>query len=679
VSIHAAVYRFVVIAILLCLFGPGLSTAQAQRSYHYLKTIAAPQPGQFKLPYSLAVDPSGNIYVADTLNFRIQKFDKDGNFLLTFGGITNPDVEGGPGVATDAFGNVYVTDDGGGYVAKYDSNGTFISKFGANGSGNGQLKLPEGVVVDSTGDIYVADTGNYRVEKFDKNGNFLLTFGSKGSGIGQFGQEMNIALDHQGNVYVADAENQRVQKFDKNGNFLLSFGSNVYGIAVDNAGNIYVTGASGVQKFNSKGTFLLSFGTSGSGDGQSVQPFGIAIDGSGNVLVTDIESNIVAKFDSNGKFLSKYGQPDTLLSPSYLAFDRDGNLLVTDPGRFRVAKIDKYGTLLSTFSAPPSSYSPFNPTGITVDPSGNIFVSENQGFRVDKFDRNDVFQFAFGQKGANNNQFQFPEQIASDSVGNLYIADSGNHCVKKFSGQGTFLGQISSFGSANGQVTNPQGVAVDNVGNVFILDHAFYSSVQKFNAQGQYLLTVPMFPSVISNLLPQALAVDPVGSLYMTINLGLPQIEKFNNDGTSVTQFPQFGAAEGQIGSPIGIALDSQGNIYIADNSASQIVIYAPDPPIHSVNLAPNLTRTATGVGATLTLTNNGDFTENITVKRVIMGVTPPYPVLPLYSGTLVPGASASWTSSFPTKQPRGTQLILSLTGTDSGKPLIISVPVTLP
>ena len=108
------------------------------------------------------------------------------------------------GVAVDSSGNVYVADSNNYRIEKFDSNGTFLAKWGSNGSGDGQFKYPDGVAVDSSGNVYVADTNNYRIEKFDSNGTFLTKWGSIGSGDGQFKDPYGVAVDSSGNVYVAD-------------------------------------------------------------------------------------------------------------------------------------------------------------------------------------------------------------------------------------------------------------------------------------------------------------------------------------------------------------------------------------------------------------------------------------------------------------------------------------------
>ena len=89
--------------------------------------------------------------------------------------------------------NVYVVDTGNHRVQKFDASGNFVSTWGSSGGGNGQFNNPRGIAVDNSGNVYVADTNNNRVQEFDANGNFVSTWGSFGSGNGQFTSPNGIA------------------------------------------------------------------------------------------------------------------------------------------------------------------------------------------------------------------------------------------------------------------------------------------------------------------------------------------------------------------------------------------------------------------------------------------------------------------------------------------------------
>lgn len=210
---------------------------------------------------SLTTTFSMNLYVATP---TVHACDKC-NFLLAWGSSVrrsgNGQFNNPQGIAIDSTGNIYVVDYGNYRVQKFDSSGTYITQWGSHGSGNGQFRDADGLAVDSSGNVYVADGGNYRVQKFTSDGTYLTQWGSYGSSNGQFRNGDGVAVDSNGNVYVADTNNNRVQKFSSDGKYLTQWGSYgdagtgqfsyPHGIAADSSGNVYITnwGDDRVQKF----------------------------------------------------------------------------------------------------------------------------------------------------------------------------------------------------------------------------------------------------------------------------------------------------------------------------------------------------------------------------------------------------------------------------------------------
>ncbi len=233
------------------------------------------------------------------------------NFLLKWGapGSGNGQFNSSVGVAVDGSGNVYVADRANDRVEKFTNTGTYISQLGcasgacSPGSGNGQFSGPDGVAVDGSGNVYVADRANDRVEKFTNTGTFILTWFNDQIFFGPVG----VAVDSSGNVYVTEQSN-RVQKFTNTGTLILTWGSagsgngeflGPQGVAVDSSEKVYVvdTGNNRVQKFTNTGTFITKWGSGpGSGNGQFNSPVGVALDGSGNVYVADTGNNRVELF-----------------------------------------------------------------------------------------------------------------------------------------------------------------------------------------------------------------------------------------------------------------------------------------------------------------------------------------------------------------------------------------------
>ena len=265
--------------------------------------------GQFRSAVGVAVDGSGNVYVAEYDNNRIQKFSASGAYITQWGSLGSGDgqFQSARDVAVDGNGYVYVTDFLNHRIQKFDGSGAFVAKWGSLGTGNGQFDNPTGVAVDGSGYVYVTDFNNNRVQKFDVSGAFVTQWGSLGSGNGEFDGPTGVAVDGSGYVYVVDYNNHRIQKFDGSGAFVAEWGSNGSGdgqlmnpqnVAVDGSGYVYVTDFNNnrVQKFDVSGAFITKWGSNGSGDGQLKLPTGVAVDGSGYVYVADFGNNRIQKF-----------------------------------------------------------------------------------------------------------------------------------------------------------------------------------------------------------------------------------------------------------------------------------------------------------------------------------------------------------------------------------------------
>jgi DNA-binding beta-propeller fold protein YncE len=163
------------------------------------------------------------VFVTDGNSQRIQKFSSVGTYLTQWGSLGAGDgqFESPRGIAVDDSGNVYVADSdmyaGGRHdqIQKFTSSGTFITRWGTYGHGNGQFSDPDDVAVDASGNVYVADTENGRVQKFTSSGTYMTEWGYPGAG-GSFIQFLavhGLAVNANGDVYVADRPNSRIQKF----------------------------------------------------------------------------------------------------------------------------------------------------------------------------------------------------------------------------------------------------------------------------------------------------------------------------------------------------------------------------------------------------------------------------------------------------------------------------------
>ena len=164
---------------------------------------------------------------ADITDYIVKFRDvTEGDYDSKFGssGTGDGQFDNPNGIAIDGSGNIYVVDSDNHRVQKFNSAGVFQSEFGSSGTGNGQFNTPTGIVIDSSGNIYVVDAGNHRIQKFNSSHSFVLKWGSQGTGNAQFNDPAGIAIKDN-RIYVADSGNDRIMRYDNTGTFENKFGS----------------------------------------------------------------------------------------------------------------------------------------------------------------------------------------------------------------------------------------------------------------------------------------------------------------------------------------------------------------------------------------------------------------------------------------------------------------------
>ena len=177
-------------------------------------------------PSCLAVGPGQDVYVTDELRNVINVFDRDGNFIRSFGepGTGPGQFDRPSGIVFAADGTMYVSDTMNHRIQHLTSGGEVIHTWGGQGAGEGQLESPWGVNLDGEGNVWVADHRNHRIQKFDSGGSFISSLGSYGSLAGEFDHPTDVAVDPDGDIYVCDWANHRVQVFNGAGEYLLQIG-----------------------------------------------------------------------------------------------------------------------------------------------------------------------------------------------------------------------------------------------------------------------------------------------------------------------------------------------------------------------------------------------------------------------------------------------------------------------
>jgi uncharacterized protein (TIGR03437 family) len=314
---------------------------------------------ELNTPIAAALDSAGNLYIADSANQRIRKVTKSTGKISTIAGNGTPQYSGDGsaatsasldtpyGVAVDSSGNVYIADFLNHAVREVNTSGTISTVagtgiFGFSGDGgpgtSAQLNRPFGLALDGAGNLYIADSNNYCVRKLDKSGNITTvagipnSLGFTGDGGPATSAKMSspygVAVDKAGNLYIADAGNNRIRKVS-NGIITTIAGTgtkgftgdggpgtkaalnNPYGVSVDTAGNVFIAdyGNVRIRLLSANGVIntLAGFAAGYGGDGGPAInatlsfPTGTVSDPStGNVFIVDSGNNVVRQMAPSG-------------------------------------------------------------------------------------------------------------------------------------------------------------------------------------------------------------------------------------------------------------------------------------------------------------------------------------------------------------------------------------------
>jgi uncharacterized protein (TIGR03437 family) len=528
---------------------------------------------QLSYPNGLAFDKAGNLYIADTGNNRVRRISTDG-LITTVAGLGTPGTDpadSGPatgarlsapfGVAFDAAGNLYIGDNR--FIRKVSPDGMIstLSACPTCGYATGAALAP-----DSTGNLYFASTAQvWKIAPTAATSVIAGMLCCQGGYSGEGGPATQaimggvggIAISAKGEIYLADTLSSLILRIAIDGT-IHTFASGLFGpsgLAFDTAGNLYV---SELGDWSDALQIVAKSPTSYVGR-YARRLSKIAPDGT----ITTIAGNGTEEYSGDGG-LSTAAQLD---APWGLAADSHGNIYIGDSGNHTIRKIASNG-IISTVAGTAvrgssgdggnATHAQLNqPLGIAIDPAGNLFIAECLGARIRKVSAAGVISTVAGTGvpgyagdggPAVSAQLACPHGVAADASGNVYIADTGSQRVRKISAAGlisTIAGNgLNGFAGDGGpavkaQLFAPSNLALDSTGNLYIADTG-NNRIRRISLDG-VIDTVAGGGQV------------PVAS---------------NNDGVPATA--------ATLGAPQGVAVDSAGNLYIAETQGNHIRRVSP-------------------------------------------------------------------------------------------------------
>jgi sugar lactone lactonase YvrE len=493
-----------------------------------------------------------------------------------------------------------------------------------------------GLCLAASGNLYITDSSSCLVRKITPAGvvSTLAGTGAVGSANG-FGQTASfdlpngISVDSGGNLYVADTRNETIRKIAADGTVTLFAGT------VGLSGNTNATGSSA----------------------RFFRPYSTAVDAAGNVYVADANNQSIRKITSAGVTSTlaggggNVGQQDGGASvarfyvPYSLAMDSTGSLYVADSLNSALRKISPAGevtTIAGSFGQVGSTDGPLDvaefgvPVGVAVDATGHVFVSDalyNTVRRVADGEVRTHAGVASLTGGAANgaagvSRFLTPQGMAFDRDGNLYVADTGNHTIRKISPGGTtstFAGLSGAPGAADGtgtdaQFDNPSGVAVDGAGNVFVADTG-NQLIRKISPAGA-VVTVAGLAGITGNsdgtganarfYDPYGVAVDAEGNVFVadTDNSAVRRISPAGvvttiGGGSYSGLFAEGSGASAHLYSPIGIVVTPTGELFLSD-SLSNVIVKAVRESAPVITVQPQALTVTPGTRVNLSVTATG-------------------------------------------------------------------------
>lgn len=565
----------------------------------------------------VALDSAGNIFLADANDHRIRKITPDGLISTVAGdGSAGFRGDGGPasasrlntpyGIAVDGSNNLYIADLGNNRVRKVAPDGTISTVPGTD-----SLVAPRNVALDAAGSLYISEFNGNRVQRLRTDGVLEIIAGTGVAGFGGDGgpataallsSPAGLAFDSAGNLYIADSGNSRIRRVaggimttvlgpDASGNSPLYLPT---AVAIDSTGDLYIADSG-----NDRIQFLTPLGIQSTLPGAGRD---LALDGAGNLDIASwsyllqLTSALVLQTlagDGSYSFRGDGGNATSarLWGPVALALDSTGTLYIADRNNCRVRLVTPsgiIGTAAGDGSSGPASTQLSFPAGVAVDDTGTVDIADQDNDRIEQMTAaGSIMPLAgTGTPGFNGDglaatatELLSPGALALAGDHTLYFVDKGNQRVRKLATNGIISTVIQAAAA---------GVAVDGSGNVYVADSGLHS-IERIDSHGQVTIIAgtgtagfagdggPAASAQLNS--PSGLAVDSQGNLYIA-DTGNSRIRMIGSDGTMRTiagngtaDFDGDGgpALSAAFNTPMGLAVDAAGNLFISDFGNNRI------------------------------------------------------------------------------------------------------------
>jgi sugar lactone lactonase YvrE len=551
--------------------------------------------------------------------------------------------------------------------------GTVSGRGNVDGVGSvARFDRPHAVALDASGHVYVADTHNYVVRKVSPAGVVTTLAGSPGvqgtadgrGSLARFGQLYGIAVDGTGHVYVTDTYAYAVRKITPDGDVSTLAGNP--GLWGD------TDGVGAAARFRA--------------------PAGIVVDSTGTLYVSDVSSHVIRRITPTGVVTTIAGSPTSFGDadgtgatarfnfPAGLAIDSAGDLYVGDSNNGAIRKVTRAGVVTTVAGVPGSqghvdgtvATARFtSPMGVAFDRFDNLYVADAHNQAIRKITPAGVVTTLAGTGARGNTNgpgtqatFFQPQGIASDPEGTVHVADTFNHSVRRISGAGdvtTVAGDAGTVGATDGLIASasfdaPSGLAIGPHGDLYLADRQNHS-VRRVTPAGvvSTIATGGFDPSRTPGDLtyPYAVAADAAGNLYVadSHNHVIRKLTAMNARSTFACTVGTAGTADGPAVSagfqfPRGIATDGAGNVYVADTFNHTIRKITPGGEVSTLAGTAGIAGYADGAGTAAGFTYpHGiavDAAGNVyvadTYNHMVRKISPTGAVTTLAGGLRLPG-----------------------------------------